>query len=255
MARGLQVLPGLFFIREGPSMRRLLNSHFRKRDDEWYTQAPLVKLIKEYVKLPDKIWCPCDGDKSEFTKILHPTKHTTDDYFKHDFRGFAVVTNPAFSTIRDFYKMLRKQGVKFALVAPQPLLTCPAVAPDIVNGEVKAILPINTEFNRPDGTQSKMNVFILTNLPISKTYDYPKHTVNIKTGNEPYKIKGSDYPCFDHTAAFRNSDFNKGWIPVTGIIQSKFNNFKVIDWMYDVYPVEGSKKFPRYLVEKKERLK
>lgn len=232
-------------------MRKLLNSHFRKRSDEWYTQAPLVNLIKENVKLPDKIWCPCDSDKSEFTKILHPAKHTTDDYFKHDFRGFAVVTNPAFSTIRNFYKMLRKQGVKFALVAPQTILTNPTVAQDIINGEVKAILPIITKFNRPDGTQSKMNVFILTNLPFSETYDYPKYTVNIKSENEPYKIKGSDYPCFDHTAAFRNSDFNKGWIPVTGIIQTNLNNFKVIDYTWKVYTVEGNKKFPRYLVEKR----
>lgn len=229
----------------------LLNSHFRKRDDEWYTQAPLVELIKEHVKLPDKIWCPCDGDKSEFTKILHPAKHTTDNYFKHDFSGYAVVTNPAFSTIRDFYKMLRKQGVKFALVAPQPLLTNPAVAQDVINESVKAILPIHTKFDRPDGTQSGMNVFILTNLPISKTYDYPKYNVNIKSENEPYKIKGSDYPCFDHTASFRNSDFTKGWIPISGIIQTKINNFKVIDFTHDIYTLEGQKKFPRYLVEKR----
>lgn len=234
-------------------MRKLLNSHFRKRDDEWYTQAPLVKLIKEYVKLPDNIWCPCDGDKSEFTKILHPAKYTTDDYFNHNFIGYAVVTNPAFSTIRDFYKMLRKQDVKFALVAPQTILTNTAVAQDILSDEVKAILPIKTKFNRPDGTQSKMNVFILTNLPIRKTYDYPKRPLNIKPKNEPYKIKGSTYPCFNHTQTFRQSNFKKGWIPVTGIIQTKLNDFKVIDWMPDVYTVKGDKKFTRYLVEKRSK--
>ena len=228
-------------------MRKLLNSYFKKRSDEWYTQAPLVNLIKEYIKLPDKIWCPCDGDQSQFTKILKPAKHTTDDYFKHDFRGYAVVTNPAFSTIREFYKLLRKQGVKFAIVAPQTLLTCPVVAKDIVNGEVHAILPINTTFDRPDGSESRVNVFILTNLPISKTYDYPKPK------GEPYNIKGSKYPCFNRTQTFRDSDFKRGWIPVSGIIKTKLNDFKIIDFMHDTYTLEGKKKFPRYLVEKKEK--
>lgn len=66
-----------------------------------------------------------------------------------------------------------------------------------------------------------------------------------------FYMKGSDYPCFDHTAAFRNSDFTKGWIPVTGIIQTKINNFKVIDFTHSIYTLEGQKKFPRYLVEKR----
>lgn len=194
-------------------MGKLLNSNFKKRSDEWYTQAPLVNLIKEYIELPDKIWSCCDSDKSEFTKILKPVKHTTDDYFKHNFRGYAVVTNPAFSTIRDFYKLLREQGVKFAIVAPQTLLTNPVVAKDIINGKVKAVLPINTTFDRPDGSESKMNVFILTNLPLRKAYDYPQ------SKGEPYNIEGSKYYCFNRTQTFRESDFKRGWIPVSGIIK------------------------------------
>ena len=40
-------------------------------------------------------------------------------------------------------------------------------------------------------------------------------------------------------------------IPISGIIQTKINNFKVIDFMHDIYTLEGQKKFPRYLVEKR----
>ena len=232
-------------------MGKLLNSYFKKRSDEWYTQAPLVNLIKEYLVLPDKIWCPCDSDKSEFTKILKPAKYTTDDYFKHDFRGYTVVTNPAFSTIRDFYKLLRKQGVKFAIVAPQALLTNPVVAKDIIKGKVKAVLPINAMFDRPDGSESKINVFILTNLELRKEYDYPKNKPKNKPKGEPYQIKGSKYTCFNRTQTFRDSDFKRGWIPVSGIIKTKLNNFKIIDFMHDIYTLEGKKKFSRYLVEKK----
>lgn len=43
----------------------------------------------------------------------------------------------------------------------------------------------------------------------------------------------------------------KGWIPISGIIQTKINNFKVIDFTHDIYTLEGQKKFPRYLVEKR----
>lgn len=32
-------------------MGKLLNLTLKKRSDEWYIQAPLVHLIKEYVKL------------------------------------------------------------------------------------------------------------------------------------------------------------------------------------------------------------
>lgn len=230
-------------------MGKLLNSSLKKRSDEWYTQAPLVQLIKEYVKLPDKIWCPCDSDKSEFTKILKPAKYTTDNYFKHNFKGYAVVTNPAFSTIRDFYKLLRDQGIKFAIVAPQAFLTNKIVAKDIINGEVKAVLPTNSIFDRPDGSEHKMNVFILTNLSLRKAYDYPKSNPK----GEPYRIKESKYPCFNRTQTFRDSDFKRGWIPVTGIIKTKVNDFKIIDFTYDVHTLEGKTKFPRYLVDKKEK--
>lgn len=232
-------------------MGKLLNSQFKQRSDEWYTQAPLVNLIKEYIELPDKIWCPCDGNKSEFTKILKPEKYTTDDYFKHNFRGYAVVTNPAFSTIRDFYKLLREQGVKFAIVAPQTILAKRVVAKDIINNKVKAVLPINTTFDRPDGSESKINVFILTNLPLRKAYDYPK----AKPEGEPYQIEGSKYHCFNRTQTFRDSDFKRGWVPVTGIIKTKLNNFKIIDFKNNVKTLEGKKKFPRYLVEKKGEIK
>lgn len=232
-------------------MGKLLNSSVKKRSDEWYTQAPLVHLIKEYLKLPDKIWCPCDSDKSNFTKILKPAKHTTDDYFKHNFKGYAVVTNPAFSTIIDFYKLLREQGVKFAIIAPQTLLARPVVAKDIIKGEVKAVLPTNSIFDRPDGSEHKMNVFILTNLEMRKDYDYPKSNIQV----EPYQIKGSKYYCFNRTQTFRDSGFKRGWIPVTGIIKTKLNDFKIIDFMSVVYTLEGQEKFSRYLVEKKENKK
>lgn len=230
-------------------MGKLLNSKLKTRSDEWYTQAPLVNLIKEYIELPDKIWCPCDGYESNFTKILKPAKYTTDNYFKHNFKGYAVVTNPAFSTIIDFYKLLCEQGVKFAIVAPQTFLTNSTVAKDIIEDKVKAVLPINTTFDRPDGSESKINVFILTNLPLRKAYDYPK----TKYEGEPYQIEGSKYHCFNRTQTFRDSKFKRGWIPVTGIIKTKLNDFKIIDFMQDVRTLEGKKKFPRYLVEKKEK--
>lgn len=50
-----------------------------------------------------------------------------------------------------------------------------------------------------------------------------------------------------------NSQFKRGWIPVTGIIKTKLNDFKIIDFKTNVKTLEGKKKFPRYLVEKKEK--
>lgn len=94
-----------------------------------------------------------------------------------------------------------------------------------------------------------MNVFVLTNLPLRKDYNYPKANPE----GEPYQIEGSKYYCFNRTQTFRDSDFKRGWIPVTGIIKTKLNNFKVIDFMPVVCTTEGKKKFPRYLVEKKEK--
>ena len=99
------------------------------RNDEYYTPKETVELIFEkligYEFIKDKIiYCPCDGEQSEFVKYLKENKdklnykdfwYTSDDFNTHvDLIKNAdlVITNPPFSKIRKEYFPLMKKYAK-----------------------------------------------------------------------------------------------------------------------------------------------
>lgn len=101
----------------------------KNKNDEYYTPKETVVFIFEkligYEFIKDKIiYCPCDGDQSEFVKYLKENKdklnykdfwYTSDDFNTHiDLIKNAdiVITNPPFSKIRKEYFPLMKKYAK-----------------------------------------------------------------------------------------------------------------------------------------------
>ena len=101
----------------------------KNKMDEYYTTKETVEFIFEkligYEFIKDKIiYCPCDGEQSEFVKYLKEKKdelkykdfwYTSDDFNTHiDLIKNAdiVITNPPFSKIRKEYFPLMKKYAK-----------------------------------------------------------------------------------------------------------------------------------------------
>ena len=111
-------------------MKRLCKySTSKNKMDEYYTPKETVEFIFEkligYEFIKDKIiYCPCDGEQSEFVKYLKEKKdelkykdfwYTSDDFNTHiDLIKNAdlVITNPPFSKIRKEYFPLMKKYAK-----------------------------------------------------------------------------------------------------------------------------------------------
>ena len=102
----------------------------KNKYDEYYTQRneveDIFEKVIEYDFLKDKIiYCPCDGDESEFVKYLKEKKdvikykqliYTSDDFNTHvDLIEYAdlVITNPPFSKIRKEYFPLMLKHAKY----------------------------------------------------------------------------------------------------------------------------------------------
>lgn len=101
----------------------------KNKNDEYYTLRETVEYVFEkvigYDFLKNKIiYCPCDGEESEFVKYLKEKKYeinykdfwyTSDDYNTHiDLiqQADLVITNPPFSKIRKEYFPLMKKYAK-----------------------------------------------------------------------------------------------------------------------------------------------
>lgn len=111
-------------------LKRLVKyANSKNKNDEYYTLRETVEYIFEkvigYDFLKDKIiYCPCDGEQSEFVKYLKENKdeinykdfwYTSDDFNTHiDLiqKADLVITNPPFSKIRKEYFPLMKKYAK-----------------------------------------------------------------------------------------------------------------------------------------------
>ena len=111
--------------------RQIEYSHSKNRNDEYYTKIEEVEEIFEkvigYDFLKDKIiYCPCDGEQSEFVKYLKEKKdeinykdfwYTSDDFNTHiDLiqKADLVITNPPFSkVIREYYPLMKKYAKNY----------------------------------------------------------------------------------------------------------------------------------------------
>ena len=120
-------------------LKRLTNyANSKYRNDEYYTPKETVEFIFEkligYEFIKDKIiYCPCDGEQSEFVKYLKEKKddlnykdfwYTSDDFNTHiDLIKNAdlVITNPPFSKIRNEYFPLMKKYAKNYLFFHSPI--------------------------------------------------------------------------------------------------------------------------------------
>ena len=121
------------------NVKRLSNyANSKYRNDEYYTSKETVEFIFEkligYEFIKDKIiYCPCDGEQSEFVKYLKEKKddlnykdfwYTSDDFNTHiDLIKNAdlVITNPPFSKIRNEYFPLMKKYAKNYLFFHTPI--------------------------------------------------------------------------------------------------------------------------------------
>ena len=121
------------------NFKRLANyANSKYRNDEYYTPKETVEFIFEkligYEFIKDKIiYCPCDGEQSEFVKYLKEKKddlnykdfwYTSDDFNTHiDLIKNAdiVITNPPFSKIRNEYFPLMKKYAKNYLFFHSPI--------------------------------------------------------------------------------------------------------------------------------------
>ena len=121
------------------NFKRLANyANSKYKNDEYYTPKETVEFIFEkligYEFIKDKIiYCPCDGEQSEFVKYLKEKKddlnykdfwYTSDDFNTHiDLIKNAdiVITNPPFSKIRNEYFPLMKKYAKNYLFFHSPI--------------------------------------------------------------------------------------------------------------------------------------
>lgn len=116
-------------IKQEHFLRLAKYSTSKNKNDEYYTPKETVEFIFEkligYEFIKDKIiYCPCDGEQSEFVKYLKENKeklnykdfwYTSDDFNTHiDLIKNAdlVITNPPFSKIRKEYFPLMKKYAK-----------------------------------------------------------------------------------------------------------------------------------------------
>lgn len=156
------------------------NSHLNRarvnKDDEFYTPRWYVeRVFKQYKEFlyGKRLWLPCDGDDSEFTKVFKGeddiwTKNTSNDYRENsallDWCD-VVVTNPPFSKLTDFFNFVLGGKKDYILIVPQNFLTRNNLFNEFMNKRL--FLNWKQEhimFNRPDGSQKEMAVYLISSF-------------------------------------------------------------------------------------------
>lgn len=189
--------------------KRLSNyANSKYRNDEYYTPKETVEFIFEkligYEFIKDKIiYCPCDGEQSEFVKYLKENKdklkykdfwYTSDDFNTHiDLIKNAdlVITNPPFSKIRKEYFPLMKKYAKNYLFFHTPINLPIYLKEDVFiyrSDHNLYVVPFDDIRKPARGTKNK--VYINTIFVSSfKCNQLRKHRFPQKTYAELYKDK------------------------------------------------------------------
>lgn len=107
----------------------LLNEAKKNKNDEFYTQLPDIEKEMAWYDFRDKVvYCPCDGEKSNFVKYfteknlgLKEFLFSSDDFHSEESiellkRADIVITNPPFSLFREFFAQLIEHEKKFLII-------------------------------------------------------------------------------------------------------------------------------------------
>lgn len=98
-----------------------------KNDDEWYTLEKDIKYFLENINIEKtkKIWCPFDGENSNFVKVLkengynvvYSHKEDGKDFYNYEPANFdLIISNPPFSNKVNLIKRLKELNKPFALI-------------------------------------------------------------------------------------------------------------------------------------------
>lgn len=180
----------------------------KNKNDEYYTPKETVEFIFEkligYEFIKDKIiYCPCDGEQSEFVKYLKENKdklnykdfwYTSDDFNTHiDLIKNAdiVITNPPFSKIRKEYFPLMKKYAKNYFFFHTPINLYAYINEDVFlyrSDHNYYVVPFDDIRKLVRGTEN--NVYVSTIFVSSfKCNQLHKHHFPKKTYDELYKDK------------------------------------------------------------------
>ena len=180
----------------------------KNKNDEYYTPKETVEFIFEkligYEFIKDKIiYCPCDGEQSEFVKYLKEKKdelkykdfwYTSDDFNTHiDLIKNAdlVITNPPFSKIRKEYFPLMKKYAKNYLFFHSPINLHMYLKEDVFlyrSDYNYYVVPFDDIRKPVGGTKNKVyvNTIFVSSFKCNQLH---KHRLPEKTYAELYKDK------------------------------------------------------------------
>ena len=257
------------------------------KDDEFYTPLSSVELIVgEYLDdLKDKIiYCNCDLEFSNFVKYFKSNKdvigykefyHTglTDvfdfgDYNVGDFRHKdsiellkkcdVVITNPPFSIITQWYKLVKKYDKKFIFLAPNTFVTRKEVRQDFINQKIfinaRSSRECDRNFIRPDGSKKEIKCYPHTNI---KKIQY-----NYKDTTHKVLMKDCSYKFYDGTDILAITDGERIPMDYNGLFTLSinqcwhfdFNKYDLICFTTDYKEkllIDGKEQFVRLLCKKK----
>lgn len=248
-------------------------SRTKQKYDEYYTQRNEVEDIFEkvigYDFLKDKIiYCPCDGEESEFVKYLKEKKdtikykqliYTSDDFNTHiDLIETAdlVITNPPFSKVRQEYFPLMLKHAKyfffFHSTGPMYIYKDFNVKLYKQNKHYKFNTPYTENYKV---TELNINHIYVTNFdcnilwnhtPISKKYD------EIFKDKEPVYAKidsGDSYLCVDKLLDIP-VDYDKPiFVPITILFDYYKQYFDIINYKGKIEYSDGRSRYTRFLVK------
>lgn len=270
---------------------KFLLSSRNKKDDEFYTNYETVEsIISEYKEdLVGKIiYCNCDHEWSNFVKYFKNNKdvisykefyHTglTDefvfgDYNVGDFRNKdsiellkkcdVVITNPPFSLLTEWYKLVKQYNKKFIVLAPNTFISRKEVRSDFYNKKIF----INTEstracdrkFKRPDGNLAEIKCYPHTNI---KKIDY-----NYRDTTHKVFMKDCGYKFYDGTDILAITDAKRIPVDYNGLFTLSINQcwhfdfkkFDLICFTTDYKQkllINGKEQFVRLLCKKNSNFK
>lgn len=177
----------------------------RKHDDEYYTRYVDIEnelsSYKEFFK-GKIVYCPCDSKESNFVKYfqnnfdelgLKKLNFSARD-FKSDksidtlVKSDIIVTNPPFSYIREFVKLLIDNHKKFIFIGSRFLVTYVGIFPYIKNREfwvTKYNYRNAQKFESIDGRIKECRCYWYTNLGEYPTYPFIRSDINYDSSINP----------------------------------------------------------------------
>ena len=155
-----------------------LNKAKEKKDDEYYTYYGDVVYIFKYIIDPKKyrIILPFNDLQSNFRVYCKRQELDYEvvynDYKNHMYRkNDLVVSNPPFSLLREIVDYYMDHNIKFLLIIPLNSITYKKIFEYWKQNRIHFINYNLKHFLRPDGTNSPVECFLMTNLPLDEFWE------------------------------------------------------------------------------------